>query len=59
MKRIAEFIKAKRRAAGLTQAQFAKLSGLERGKDTVRLDKVNIALSVFGMEAIPGIKETY
>ena len=27
---------------------------LEQGKQTVRLDKVNQALSMFGMEAVPG-----
>ena len=27
---------------------------LEQSKETVRLDKVNQALSMFGMEAVPG-----
>ena len=27
---------------------------LEQGKQTVRLDKVNQALAMFGMEAVPG-----
>ena len=27
---------------------------LEQGKKTVRMDKVNVALSMFGMEAVPG-----
>ena len=27
---------------------------LEQGKETVRMDKVNQALSMFGMEAVPG-----
>ena len=27
---------------------------LEQGKETVRLDKVNQALQMFGMEAVPG-----
>lgn len=27
---------------------------LEQGKATVRLDKVNQALAMFGMEAVPG-----
>ena len=30
---------------------------LEQGKETVRMDKVNVALSMFGMEAVPGRKE--
>ena len=28
---------------------------LEQGKSTVRLDKVNQALAMFGMEAVPGV----
>ncbi len=62
MNKIAEFIKSNRRAAGLTQQEFALRSGLglrfvrelEQGKETVRMDKVNIALAMFGMEAVPG-----
>lgn len=62
---IAEFIKENRKAAGLTQEEFALRAGLglrfvrelEQGKPTVRLDKVNQALSMFGMEAVPGRKD--
>ena len=62
---IAEFIKQKRKEAGLTQEEFAIRSGLglrfvrelEQGKETVRMDKVNQALSMFGMEAVPGRKD--
>ncbi len=62
MNEIAKFIKKSRKAAGLTQVEFAMRSGLglrfvrelEQGKPTVRMDKVNIALSMFGMEAVPG-----
>lgn len=65
MNRIAEFIKANRKAAGLTQEEFAARSGLglrfirelEQGKQTVRMDKVNVALSMFDMEAVPGRKD--
>ena len=65
MNQIAEFIKTNRKAAGLTQEEFAMRSGLglrfvrelEQGKETVRLDKVNVALAMFDMEAIPGKKE--
>ena len=65
MNRIAEFIKTNRRAAGLTQEEFALRSGLglrfvrelEQGKETVRMDKVNVALAMFGMEAVPGRKD--
>ena len=62
MNEIAEFIKQSRKSAGLTQEQFAMRSGLglrfvrelEQGKQTVRLDKVNQALAMFGMQAVPG-----
>ena len=65
MNKIAEYIKRQRKLAGLTQEQFAIRSGLglrfvrelEQGKKTVRLDKVNVALSMFDMEAVPGKKE--
>ncbi len=65
MNKIAKFIKESRRAAGLTQEEFAMRSGLglrfirelEQGKETVRMDKVNIALGMFGMEAVPGKKD--
>ena len=65
MNKIAEFVKKQRKAAGLTQEQFAMRSGLglrfvrelEQGKTTVRMDKVNVALAMFGMEAVPGRKE--
>ena len=62
MNKIADFIKQNRKAAGLTQEEFALRSGLglrfvrelEQGKQTVRLDKVNQALAMFGMQAVPG-----
>ncbi len=65
MNRIAEFIKTSRRAARLTQEEFAIRTGLglrfvrelEQGKPTVRMDKVNVALAMFDMEAVPGRKE--
>lgn len=65
MNKIAEFIKENRKAAGLTQKEFAMRSGLglrfvrelEQGKETVRLDKINTALAMFDMEAVPGRKE--
>jgi len=64
MNTIAEFIKTKRKEAGLTQEEFAIRSGLglrfvrelEQGKETVRMDKVNQALAMFGMQAVPGRK---
>ncbi len=65
MNKIAEFVKKSRRAAGLTQEEFAIRSGLglrfvrdlEQGKETVRMDKVNVALAMFDLEAVPGRKD--
>lgn len=62
---IGDYIKQERKRVGLTQEEFAIRSGLglrfvrelEQGKETVRLDKVNQALAMFGKEAIPGEKE--
>ncbi len=62
---IAKFIRRERKAAGMTQEEFAVCSGLglrfvrelEAGKETVRMDKVNQALAMFGMEAVPGRKK--
>lgn len=59
---IASFIKENRKKLGLTQEEFAMSAGLgvrfvrdlEQGKKTLRLDKVNQALAMFGMEAVPG-----
>ena len=55
-------IKQLRKEYHLTQEDLAYKSGvglrfvrnLEQGKPTVRMDKVNIALAMFGMEAVPG-----
>ena len=63
MNKIGKFVKENRKKLGLTQKEFAIRSGLglrfvrdlEQGKLTVRLDKVNQALFMFGMEAIPGV----
>lgn len=65
MNTIAKFVKQKRKEAGLTQEEFAIRSGLglrfvrdlEQGKETVRMDKVNQALSMFGRKAVPGKDE--
>ncbi len=62
MNKIAKYVKEQRRLLGLTQEEFAMRSGLglrfvrelEQGKETVRMDKVNQALAMFGMEAVPG-----
>lgn len=59
---IGNYVKTERRKLGLTQEEFAMRTGLglrfvrdlEQGKETVRMDKVNQALRMFGMEAVPG-----
>ena len=64
MNKIAEFVKMQRKAAHLSRNKFSELSGLgvcfirelESGKETLRMDKVNQALAMFGMEAVPGRK---
>lgn len=62
LNKIAKFVKTERKKAGLTQEEFAMRSGLglrfvrdlEQGKKTVRMDKVNQTLNMFGAEAVPG-----
>jgi y4mF family transcriptional regulator len=56
--KIASFIKEKRKNLGLTQTDLAEKAGvglrfvrdLEQGKPTLRLDKVNQVLDLFGSE---------
>ncbi len=56
-----EFIKEKRNAAGLTQPELAEKAGvglrfirdLEQGKQTLRLDKVNQLVQLFGYQVGP------
>lgn len=58
---ISEHIKAKRKAYGLTQMELAERSGvglrfvreMEQGKKTLRMDKVNQVLALFGEELGP------
>jgi y4mF family transcriptional regulator len=58
---LSEFVKKKRSAVRLTQPELAKKAGvglrfmrdLEQGKKTLRLDKVNQVLSMFGYEVGP------
>lgn len=64
---IAAFIKERRKMFNLTQIDLAEKSGvglrfvreLEQGKHTLRLDKVNQVLALFGHEvgAVPVNKE--
>lgn len=56
--KISELIKSKRNQLKITQPELAAKAGvglrflreLERGKETVRLDKVNQVLRLFGYE---------
>lgn len=60
---LSEFVKEKRNAAKLTQPELAEKAGvglrfvrdLEQGKESMRLDKVNQVLQLFGYQvgAIP------
>jgi y4mF family transcriptional regulator len=58
MKRVAEFVKERRKEAGLTQQEFAERVGvaltvvrkIEQGKTNLNMDKVNLVLSMFGHE---------
>jgi len=61
---VAEFVKHGRKEAGLTQKEFTMRSRLgvrfvrelEQGKQTMRMDKANQALAMFGAELIPARK---
>ncbi|MBW2071424.1 MAG: helix-turn-helix transcriptional regulator [Deltaproteobacteria bacterium] len=68
---IQTFIRRQRKLHGLSQAELARRAGvglrfireLERGKPTLRMDKVNQVLQLFGktlgpVEWRPGIEET-
>lgn len=64
MNTLSKTIKEERKKAGLTQKEFAERSGLglrfvrdlEQGKSTLRIDKANQALAMFGMELVPARK---
>ena len=55
---IAEYVKRMRRETGLTQVDLSEKAGvglrfvreLEQGKESLRLDKVNQVLSLFGCQ---------
>ena len=57
-KTIAEYVKRMRRETGLTQVDLSEKAGvglrfvreLEQGKESLRLDKVNQVLSLFGSQ---------
>ena len=64
---IAEYVKRMRRETGLTQVDLSEKAGvglrfvreLEQGKESLRLDKVNQVLSLFGSQVgvVPTRKE--
>ncbi|MDR1182173.1 MAG: helix-turn-helix domain-containing protein [Bacteroidales bacterium] len=53
-----EYVKTKRRMLGLSREEFAQKAGvglrflreLEQGKETLKIDKVNQVLKLFGMQ---------
>ena len=59
--KLSDFVKKKRKALGITQAELADRAGvglrflreLENEKPTLRLDKVNLVLDMFGAEMVP------
>lgn len=63
---IREFVKERRRLVHLTQPEMAEKAGvglrfvreLEQGKETLRLDKVNQVLKLFGYEVgvVPSVR---
>lgn len=61
MTRLAKYVKEQRKKYGLTQVDLSQKSGvglrfvreLEQGKLTLRLDKVNQVLALFGAEMSP------
>lgn len=57
---ISKYVKSMRRRYSLTQVELSQKSGvglrfvreLEQGKESLRLDKVNMVLSLFGGELV-------
>ena len=64
MTQLSRYVKEKRKEYGLTQVDLSRKSGvglrfvreLEQGKETLRLDKVNQVLALFGAEMLPDKK---
>lgn len=61
MKRLAEFVKERRKEVNLTQVEFAERTGvaltvirkIEQGKTNLNMDKINLVLKMFGHELAP------
>ena len=60
-KKLVQFLKERRKMLGLTQEELAEKAGvglrfirdMEQGKETLRMDKVNQVLALFGHELVP------
>ena len=67
METIATYVKKMRKQYSLTQVELSGKSGvglrfvreLEQGKQTLRIDKVNQVLSLFGAELLPVDKSRF
>ncbi len=61
MKKLAAFVKDRRKEVSLTQEEFAERAGvaltvlrkIEQGKTNLNVDKVNLVLRMFGHELAP------
>jgi y4mF family transcriptional regulator len=61
VKKLAEFVKERRKEVDLTQEEFAERAGvaltvlrkIEQGKTNLNMDKVNLVLRMFGHELAP------
>jgi y4mF family transcriptional regulator len=61
MKKLAQFVKERRKEVSLTQEEFAERSGvaltvirkIEQGQTNLNMDKVNLVLKMFGHELAP------
>lgn len=61
IKNISDFVRDSRKKAGITQPELSKLAGvgirfikeLESGKETMRVDKINKVLNIFGTKLGP------
>ena len=61
MLNLIQFVKKRRKQLGLTQQDLAERAGvglrfirdLEQGKESLRMDKVNEVLALFGHELVP------
>jgi len=61
MKKLAQFVKDRRKEVNLTQEEFAERTGvaltvirkIEQGKTNLNMDNVNLVLQMFGHELVP------